>query len=245
VGAFEISRDGREIVWFPRETPLPQGVQAVILGPVLALMLHARGTPCLHASGVMIGSQGVAFLAPKGGGKSTLVSAVVESGCQLMSDDILAVRTGSPAALLPGVHSVKLWGDAVERLNPRLPRYRGAGPKHTLLGFPREARRSQPAPFAAAYVLWPKGRGAFAAVGRERLGPRDATLALVAHAKVGELLAPAAAARLFESAAALARSVPVFALPVPRDWERLREVVGALREWHGRAPGDPSLAEAG
>ena len=79
--------------------------QADITSRVLALALHAGGVFSLHASAVSIDGAGVAFLAPKHYGKSTLCSALVLAGARALSDDTVPVRPGNPPSLSPGIHS--------------------------------------------------------------------------------------------------------------------------------------------
>jgi hypothetical protein len=244
VGLFDIAADGREITWYPSESPIPDHVGAVVLGPVLALVLHAQGTACLHGSAVRIGRAGVAFVAPKHFGKSTLTAALVEAGAQLISDDTLAVGFDPAPVLLPGVHSLKLWRDSFDRIAPRLPTDLGSGVKPILRGFPAAARRKRPTPFAAAYLLQPGPGGRGLRPERAPVSPRDAVLSLVAHAKIGALLQPAESGLLLRTAHAIARSIPVYALTVPRDWEQLPEVVRAIQGWHAGGPRAALASEA-
>lgn len=61
-----------------------------LLGTVLALWLHRRGIPVLHAAAVSMGESGVAFTGIKGSGKSTLAAATVAEGHGFIADDLLA-----------------------------------------------------------------------------------------------------------------------------------------------------------
>jgi hypothetical protein len=244
IGAFEITTDGREITWFPAADAVPEHVPAAILGPVLGLAMHARGVPCLHGSAVSIGGEGVAFLGPKGYGKSTTTAALLEAGAQLITDDTLALALGGNPRLLPGVRSVKLWRDSFREVAPRLPTELGAGAKRTLRGFPSRACREKPTRFAAAYVLNPTTPAPGAEVERERLSTRAATLALVANSKVAHLLEPVESGLILQAAADVAGRVPVYSLHVPRSWDHLPEVVAAVLGWH-RAAGSIPVAMGG
>jgi hypothetical protein len=231
-GCFDIAPGGREITWFPAPDPRPEIVSAVVLGPVLALALHAQGTVSLHASAVRIGSEGVVFLAPKHYGKSTLAACLLTMGARLITDDTLAVETEPRSVLLPGPHAVKLWRDSAEYVRPLLAVEIGSGVKPTLRRLPSHLRAERPSRCAAAYVLVPVGADASVGIDRFALPQADAALALVAHAKLGPLLEPAAAALVLTEAAAIARRVPVYRLTVPRDWQRLPELAEQLCDWH-------------
>ena len=233
VGAFEVSSDGRVITWLPAPSPAIELVRSAVVGPVLSLALHAQGIPCLHGCAVRIGREGVAFIAPKRYGKSTLTTALVEGGAQLITDDTLAVDLGGAPRLLPGVHSVKLWRDSFQNVAPTLPRDLVEGSKHTLRRFPANARRGRATPLNAVYVLSPVPPAAGRTVQRGRLSMRDAALSLVANAKIGTLLDPASSGLLLTAATRIAAQVPVYELQVPRDWDLLPEVVATLNRWHG------------
>lgn len=67
-------------------------VEIQLLGTVLALWLHRRGVPILHAAAVGMGESAAAFAGVKGAGKSTLAAAAVAGGHALLADDLLALN---------------------------------------------------------------------------------------------------------------------------------------------------------
>lgn len=235
-GRFDVTADGSVITWHrPPEVALGAAV-ADITSRVLALALHAGGVFTLHASAVSINGAGVAFLAPKRHGKSTLCSALVIAGARALSDDTVPVRPGAEPRLSPGLPRLKLWTDAAARLFG----VEADGTtvrKHLMdhLDAGQVERRS--VPFKAAYVLnpvmeLPDG----AAVSRERLDTVAATMALVMHAKLGPVLTGVESPVVLSRAADVARAVPVYALHVVRDLERVEEVARRLFAWHDGEP---------
>jgi len=62
-----------------------------------------------------------------------------------------------------------------------------------------------------------------------------AALSLVGHAKIGALLGKSEAPRVFDRAVRVASRVAVYRLDLPRDFERLGDVVTRLIAWHGGA----------
>ena len=64
--------------------PAPGAEEALVrlplVGPVIALLLHARGLLVLHASAIAIGDQSAIFLGDKQAGKSTIAAALVAAG---------------------------------------------------------------------------------------------------------------------------------------------------------------------
>jgi hypothetical protein len=232
-GRFEISRDGSMITWHrPRDVQLDAAL-ADITSRVLAMALHAGGIFTLHASAVSIGNAGVAFLAPKYHGKSTLCSALVLAGARALSDDTVPVRPGSVPRLSPGLPRLRLWTDAASRFFGMEGAEPGAIRKHLMdrLDVHQVERRS--VPFRAAYVLnpvteLPDG----AAVARERIDMVAATMALVMHAKLGAVLTGSESPIVLSLAADVAQSVPVYALHVVRDLDRLDEAARTVMTWH-------------
>ena len=89
-GTFDIADGGRDIAWTPGTAPM-ELVRADLLGGVFSVALHLQGLLCLHGSGVGIDGTAVAFLANKGGGKSTLATAMCDGGATLVTDDMLPV----------------------------------------------------------------------------------------------------------------------------------------------------------
>jgi hypothetical protein len=83
----------------------------------MAILLHQRGYMVLHASAVEVGNKAVAFLGPKGRGKSSIAATLYTRGHRLITDDVLAVRVeDGKATVLPAFPHVKLWRGVAEAL---------------------------------------------------------------------------------------------------------------------------------
>lgn len=76
--------------------PLPHGDRAMVeiylLGTVFSWWREAYGVPMLHAAAVAVQGGAVGFLASNQGGKSSLAATLVQSGDELLTDDLLAVE---------------------------------------------------------------------------------------------------------------------------------------------------------
>jgi hypothetical protein len=234
-GRFDISAGGSEIRWHRPPNVEQEAVQADITSRVLALALHAGGVFTLHASAVSIAGTGVAFLAPKRHGKSTLCSALVLEGARALSDDTVPVRPGAVPHLSPGVPRLRLWTDAAARLfgTEEEPTLR----KRIMDRLEAHQVETGTVPFGAAYILNPVTElpGGVAAW-RERLDTVGATMSLVMHSKIGAVLAGSESTVVLSRAAEIASAVPVYALHVVRDLERIGEVAGLLVDWHRDRP---------
>ncbi len=117
-GTFDISNDGARIDWAPPAEPDLASVRKDVLGRVLAVCLHQQGVVALHGSAVEISGVAVAFMAPKFHGKSTTAAALVDSGAQLLADDIVAISTDGVPVVLPSVPFIQLWKDSAARVAP-------------------------------------------------------------------------------------------------------------------------------
>ena len=232
-GRFDVSADGSVITWHRPPNVVEASAQADITSRVLALALHAGGVFSLHASAVSIDGAGVAFLAPKLHGKSTLCSALVLEGARAISDDTVPVRPGPELALSPGLPRLKLWTDAAARLFGMEKDESGTIRKHQMENLDASQVETRTVPFRAAYVLNPVAElPDGAAATRDRLDTVSATMFLVMHAKLGPVLTGAESPVVLTRAADIARTVPVYALSVVRDLDRVAEVAKLLFTWH-------------
>jgi hypothetical protein len=233
-GVFDVSAGGREIRWHrPAAADLEAG-RLDVLGRVLALALHAEGWLSLHGSAVALAEGAVAFLAPKGNGKSTLAFALMRAGAALMTDDTVVIDSGSPPTVRPGVQSVRLFRDSADWLSAPAPIAGTSDIKATFGQLSDDARRLTRAPLAALYLLESVPAGTIAEpLARERLEGPAAVLGLLGQTKIGALLGGAEAPTVFASVVALAERSPIYKLRVARDYDRLGIVVDRIMAWHG------------
>lgn len=89
----------------------------VLVGIGLGLLLHRRGTTCLHGSVVSVHGRTIALLGDSGAGKSTTAAALVAQGGTLISDDIAALRAnGDRIIVARGCTNVRLDPEASARI---------------------------------------------------------------------------------------------------------------------------------
>lgn len=243
-GCYDVSADGREIVWSSSSGASPAVVRSDVTGRVLATALHAGGVFCLHGCAVALERGAVALLAPKFHGKSTLALALARGGGRLITDDVLPVIAGPPARALPGMHQVKLWGDSAAMMGVLQPDT-GALGKHLVHDFPDDMLMFEASPLAAIYLLAPAAAAASGGrpCARAPIASSMATMALVRHATLGELLGGSEAALLLDWATGLARSVAVYRLDVAPGLEQVPAVVAQMLAWHGASAGRPAGVE--
>jgi hypothetical protein len=239
-GEYTVSDDGACVTGRVAPGVTEDAVQLDLIGRVLPLVLGLRGSLCLHASAVAIGGSALAFVAPKGTGKSTLALALVAGGGVLLADDLTGLAPGWPARVLPGVTRVRVrtdalrvvrgWADVLGHALPE-PAVEAIDDKVAL---PLGSEAAEPAPWVAldaVYVLEAAAPDTEGAAERHRLSPREAVAELLGHLKLGATLDRERAAVEFGRIIDLVARVPVYRLRIARRLERLPEVVAQVARW--------------
>jgi hypothetical protein len=232
VGGFRIS-GGSEIVIDPvgcvdSQTDYASLVRLPLLGSVFAVLLHQRGLLVLHASAVEIHGKAIAFVGPKGQGKSTIAAMLYARGHRLLADDLVAVswnQNGRPC-VLPGFPQFKLWPEAAAHSlgdDPAVLSKLANGVSK--LARPVTERFSHaPAPLAAIYAL-----SAGSAASLKQYSPQESVRQLIGNwylSRFGDDLTQGPApARLLTDLAHLIGEVPVLRLERPYQLSLLSEIV--------------------
>jgi hypothetical protein len=207
----------------------------LLLGQVSALLLQRRGLPALHASAVVTDDGAIAFLGPKGRGKSTMAGFAARHGGALLTDDLLPLQRDTDGTLvgLPSFPLMKAWRSTIEcvlgfdepfpnvaggldkkaiDLNGRLPFHQGSARIRTIFVLSREETPEFAGESCAAVPL----------------GGRDAVAALLEHTEYRAFLQPAHLAALLPLYAQLAGQARVLVLRYPSGLDRLSDVYGLM-----------------
>jgi hypothetical protein len=106
--------DGKTIIVDPRPGARDIEIRLLLFGWGIGALLHQRGMLPLHASVISTGNCAVAFCAPSGTGKSTIIPYFLNRGYLLMDDNIASIRVedGTPM-VFPGSPELKLNRDAL------------------------------------------------------------------------------------------------------------------------------------
>jgi len=241
-GVFDLSADCRTIRWQEKSDAWADFVRAHLLGRVLATSMYLQGHLPLHGSAVAFGTDVVAYLAPKGFGKSSLALALTAHGGRLVTDDTLAVELTTPPLAWPGVHAVRVKTDSIAASGQTHVGVVTREGKTLITDLPDTALMQSPAPLRAIYLLEPVLAEGTDGIPTRRLLPQTlGALSIVAHVKVAGMLGAAAAPVLLDRSVTLARTVPVYRLSTPRDLESLTSIAAEVAAWHtGSASGDRS-----
>jgi len=88
-----------------------------LLTSAMSIVLRQRGMLVLHASAVAGPNGALVLTGAPGSGKSTTLAALLQKGCQLLADDLTAIRIeGGGALVVPGVPQFKLGRAAAANL---------------------------------------------------------------------------------------------------------------------------------
>lgn len=231
VGEFVI-RDGREIELTPAPGAEAGFVRLVLLGSVLAILLHRRGNLVLHASAVAIDGRAAIIAGNKGEGKSTLTAALCGRGHAFLADDVVAVAfEGGEPRVLAGFPQIKLWPEAAAASfgdDPeRLPRLSATYEKR---GRRVENFADRALPVGGVFVL-----SSGPDLSLNRLSARESVMELVEHsflARFGTspLIRSGTVARHLDQCASLARRASVYRLQRPRTLDLLGKSARILEE---------------
>jgi hypothetical protein len=206
-------RNGREIIVDQGRAMDEQELEATILGPAFAALLHQRARFVLHASAVALGDEAFAFIGETQQGKSTLALALYALGNELVADDITSVDLTSSGPLVsPAYPGLNVWPEALTALSydpTPLERVEVASEKRS---FPASERfYDRPLVLRGIYEL---SEGEFNVI--QRLAPREAFKALCSHSYCLKFTRYSEAATHLSQSAALLKAVPIFRLRVCR-----------------------------
>ncbi|WP_160726047.1 aldolase [Bacillus sp. USDA818B3_A] len=97
-------------------------IRLFILGTCMGAILMQRKILPLHGSAIAINGKAYAFVGESGVGKSTLASAFIKKGFQIISDDIIPVllSNNSKPIVIPSYPQQKLWQESLNQFGMEL-----------------------------------------------------------------------------------------------------------------------------
>lgn len=209
VASYLINAEASHVTVAPEMDPAAADIRIFLFGTVFGLLCYKRGLLPLHASCVRIGNGAVAFAGQSGIGKSTLAANFVRRGHTVLTDDITVIAPGraDTVQVLPTFPRLKLWGDALDRLDIASAGLENSRVNLTKYHWPVDgAFEATPLPLLAVFHLDPDQP----TDGRQlrRLGGPEAMARLVR-----DLYRRAMMVRLGLSREVLATALPVVAVP--------------------------------
>jgi hypothetical protein len=236
-GTVDLSRALRRILWESKADAWPDFVRAHLIGRVLATAMYLDGWLPLHGSAVAFDEGAIAFLAPKGFGKSSLAYALLAEGGRLVTDDTLAVELASTPLAWPGVHSMRVRPDSLAALGESHDGAVTREGKALVTGVDDSRLAHEPAPLRALYLLDPVKADTASMPVRTRMPSVIAAVAAVGHVKIAGMLGSSAARVLLDRCVTVVNGVPVYRLSIPRDLEGLPQMAAHIAGWHAGGAG--------
>lgn len=130
--------EGTNILVSPEPGAVHDKLRLYILGSCMGAILLQRQILPLHGSAVVINDKAYAFVGLSGHGKSTLASAFLQRGYQLLTDDVIAVTLDHRN--VPYVTSAypqqKLWQESLEVFGMNSDRFRPLFDRETKYAIP-------------------------------------------------------------------------------------------------------------
>lgn len=205
-----------------------------LIGPICVHLLSNYGNPCLHASGVVIGKGGVAFLGAHGHGKSTMAAICLRRGAALLTDDILTLDVRGDEVLgIPGPPWMKLWDTSLKgtlEISEELPRVMSGIDKRLLHLGQDFSRVAEPVPLRHIYVLdrFDPAQTCPPVCSVTQPNGADQLLALLAHTAHRGLLRSKQNASLMAIYSRLARQAKIQILRYPSGFEFQNDVYAQI-----------------
>lgn len=225
---FMVSADAKQVFWRRLQQVPNEVFFTYFLGQVLSYCLLARGIEPLHATGVVVGEQAIAFLGDSGYGKSTLAATLLRMGCPLLTDDVLALEFhGQKVWARPGIARLKLNPDSADALlcgGRSIPMNSFTSKMIFPLNGPQHHNRV--VPLQAIYVL-PR-RASRSRITIQPLAGRSAFLPIIQNTFNNTVLHPCRLKQQFVFADKLTRMVPINRLSYPRRMELLPAIADAI-----------------
>jgi hypothetical protein len=186
----------------------PSMYRLPFLGFVTGALLYQRGAQVLHGSAVAVQGEAVAFVGSKGTGKSTMAAAMVDSGYQLVADDIVALTPQTSCLhVIKSPPFLKLWPDALDAFisafDSDTPLYTGATKR---IARATSYSNKPTVPLKRIYLLAQAPE-----TGVEHVGAKQALPDLLRHSFAARFLCDdmSSTARSFQACSQIAELVPV------------------------------------
>lgn len=225
IGTCCVGPGAREVVVFPEADVEDNLLGLWLAGQVSVFILNQLGVPTLHASAAATKDGAVAFLGPKGRGKSTMAAAFMRRGATIITDDVLPLRVDDQGVLaLPSLPIMKLWQQTVTgtlELEEELPNLLASYEKKLLRLDARFAFATSSCRLRAFFMLDrydPVVANRTAVISR-RLSGKEGLAAVLSQISPGAFLQPAEQARFLPLYARLISSAPVYVLSYPDGFE--------------------------
>jgi len=211
-GEFLISHDLTDVQIRRDPSGYNYMIPILLAGSVSALLLSLGGNTVLHASAVAIDGTALAFVGQSGRGKSTVAALMCVDGAELVTDDVLVVKDGSPVICEGGAPELRLREKAAGIARE----HADAATRSTAddrLAFAPRAAPLGPIPLAA--IVIPSPSETVSEVGIRRFSPSEALFALLSYPRINGWTHPGILSREFSTLSQIVNEIPVYDVTIP------------------------------
>lgn len=149
-------QDGSRITISAAADSSDDDILPFLMGSAFGALLQQRKILVLHGSAIAVDGESCIFCGPSGIGKSTLAAAFHQRGYPFLADDLCAITTndGRPS-VIPGFPRLKLWSDALKRMNTDKSRLKSVrwGTDLEKFFFPIDQCQHTPLPVSSVFIL--------------------------------------------------------------------------------------------
>jgi hypothetical protein len=225
---FQLDRDTRSLTIV---TDDDSGVDQVLAeGMAMALALHERGLPTLHANAVSLDGRIVLFAGASGQGKSTTAALMVSAGAVAVADDLVRLKSLDDALMAyPGNRGIRLRPTTVEMIGTLGLDVLGTETSADNRTIINDIRHTAVDSLAVAAVVFPAPDRTSGEVHVERLAAAEALVAVLQATRVIGWLEPAAHRHTFDTAQQIVQRVPILRVRVPWGPPWTRDLAGRVR----------------
>lgn len=149
-------KNGSSITISPEPVTHEEDILPFLMGSAFGALLQQRKILVLHGSAIEVNGASVLFCGPSGAGKSTLAAGFHQRGYRFLADDLCAISIiNSQPMVTPGFPRLKLWADALKRLETSTDNLHSIRWGADLQKFflPAENRATLPLPVQAVFIL--------------------------------------------------------------------------------------------
>jgi hypothetical protein len=234
-GIFEtiVSADGKRVVCARLGAPDDRSFEANLMNFVVSTALTLWGEEPLHATVVDMAGRTVGLLGSSGAGKSTLAACLIAQGADLLTDDMLRITFAGQSMLAhAGPYRLKLFDEPARQFLPKAAsRGHFNGFSGKVMVEPRGSGRSLRSPRPLSALFWlDEPPSACGDVSTRRMSGVALAKALLSSAMNIRYSAPERLSRQVRFAERVGRSLPVYALSYPRQFEVMDRVVEEIRK---------------
>jgi hypothetical protein len=225
---FTLDGENLQVQCRPASEDMRAVAHSLYQNAIVPMVGNFLGELNLHGSAVVVDGRAVAFIGQSRRGKTTLAGAFARAGHPFLTEDVVALQpAGSGYMVRPSRPVLRLFPDSARFLLDDAAGIAEADGKRELPSGASIPFHEQSAPLAHLYIL---GDGSAQSSTITGLSPQLTLTEILRHAFVLDVNRKDRLKGHFERLAAFALATPCFEMDYPRDYDKIPDVIGAVRK---------------